>query len=77
MLDKTISIEEIVFSGRRSSLTIIDKSMKNSYEKVENSVEKLPTDNITFDELYKTIENSDQEITRYLIHTFLLLFLLV
>jgi len=77
VLDKTISIEEIVFSGRRSSLTIIDKSMKNSYEKVENSVEKLPTDNITFDELYKTIENSDQEITRYLIHTFLLLFLLV
>lgn len=77
MLDKTISIEEIVFSGRRSSLTIVDKSMKNSYEKVENSVEKLPTDNITFDELYKTIENSDQEITRYLIHTFLLLFLLV
>ena len=77
MLDKTISIEEMVFSGRRSSLTIVDKSMKNSYEKVENSVEKLPTDNITFDELYKTIENSDQEITRYLIHTFLLLFLLV
>jgi len=77
VLDKTISIEEIVFSGRRSSLTIIDGSMKNSYEKVENSVEKLPTDNITFDELYKTIENSDQEITRYLIHTFLLLFLLV
>ena len=67
----------MVFSGRRSSLTIVDKSMKNSYEKVENSVEKLPTDNITFDELYKTIENSDQEITRYLIHTFLLLFLLV
>ena len=70
VLDKTISIEEKVESDRKSSLTIVNESMKNSYEKVESSTEKMPTDNNAFDALYKAIENSDQELARYWINTF-------